>query len=185
MFKDSLGKGSLPQTLNEANITLLLKPGRDPLKCNSYRPISLLNSDVKIFALRLDTVIENLISKDQTGFVRGRHSFSNIRRLLGVIHSSKLSQNLVPQVVISLDAEKAFDRVEWKYLFSVLERFGLGTHLLSLIKLLYSSPNASVITNRIRSKSFPLSRGTRQGCLLSPLLLTLAIEPLSIALRHS
>jgi len=90
MLVDSLEKGSLPQTLNEANIILLLKPGKDPLKCNSYRPISLLNSDVKILAkilaLRLDTVIENLISKDQTGFVRGQHSFSNIRRLLGVIN---------------------------------------------------------------------------------------------------
>ncbi len=78
MFVDSLEKGSLPQTLNEANIILLLKPGRDPVKCNSYRPISLLNSDIKILAkilaLRLDTVIENLISKDQTGFVRDRHS---------------------------------------------------------------------------------------------------------------
>jgi len=138
-----------------------------------------------VLALRLDTVIENLISKDQTGFVRGRHSFSNIRRLLGVIHSSKLSQDPVPQVVISLDAEKAFDRIEWKYLFFVLERFGFGTSLLSLIKLLYFSPKTSVITNGVRSKFFPLSRGTRQGCPLSPLLFTLAIEPLSIALRHS
>lgn len=189
MFEDSLKKGSLPQTLNEAKIILLLKPGKDPLKCNSYRPISLLNSDVKILAkilaLRLDTAIENLISKDQTGFVRGRHSFSNIRRLLGVIHSSKLSQDSVPQVVISLDAEKAIDRVEWKYLFFVLEKYGFGTSLLSLIKLLNFSPKASVITNRVCSKYFPLSRGTRQGCPLSPLLFTLAIEPLSIALRHS
>lgn len=50
MFTDSLEKGSMPQTLNEANIILLLKPGKDPVKCNSYRPISLLNSDIKILA---------------------------------------------------------------------------------------------------------------------------------------
>lgn len=93
----------------------------DPFECSTYRPISLLNADIKILAKipasHLDTVMKNLISKDQRGFVRGQLSFSNIHSLFGVVHSFKLSQDPVAQVIISLDAETAFDRVEWKYLW--------------------------------------------------------------------
>lgn len=138
MFNYLLEQGALPQTLTEANITLLLKPGKNAADCGSYRPISLLNGDVKIIAkllaIRLDTVIMDIISSDQTGFIRGRHSFSNIRRLLGVVHSSASLET--PEVVVSLDAEKAFDRVEWPYLFAVLGKFGFGPKLISWIRLL-------------------------------------------------
>ena len=158
---------------------------KDPLNCASYRPISLLSVDVKILAKilarRLGPIIPLIISEDQTGFIGGRHSFSNVRRLLGVIHTP--SSLIDPEVVISLDAEKAFDRVEWPYLFSSLRRFGFGSCFISWIKLLYSSPQALVCTNTQRSNPFPLFRGTRQGCPLSPLLFALAIEPLSIALK--
>lgn len=186
MFVHSMEQGTLPSTLTEATIILLHKSGKDPLKCNSYRPISLLNSDIKIFAKiiasRLETVISDLVSQDQTGFIPGRHSFTNIHRVLHVMHSS--ASSAVPEIIVSLDAEKAFDRVEWEYLFKALEKFGFGQEFISLIRLLYSHPKAAVVTNNIRSQPFSLSRGTRQGCPLSPLLFALAIEPLSIALKN-
>ena len=124
-----------------------------------------------------------LISTDQTGFIRERYLFSNVRRLLNVLYSP--SPNVVPEVVVSLDAEKAFDRVEWDYLFFALKQFGFGKTFSQWIQLLYSFPQTSVITNQLRSQNFPLSRGTRQGCPLSPLLFTLAIEPLSLALKST
>ena len=177
MFNHSLSHSELPQSLTEASITLLLKPGKDPLQ----------NLDVKILAKllasRLDTVMPQVISMDQTGFMKDRHSFTNIRKLLNVVHSPASRET--PEVVVSLDAEKAFDRIEWDYLFRVFERFGLGPNFISYIRLLYTSPKASVITNRLASQLFPLSRGTRQGCPLSPLLFALAIEPLLIKLRTS
>ena len=187
MFNHSLSTGTLPKTLTEASISVILKKDKNPAECSSYRPISLLNVDVKILAKtlarRLEICLPSIISDDQTGFIRGRQLSSNIRRLLNII--SAPSNATKPEIVLSLDAEKAFDRVEWEYLFKVLEKFGFGKKFISWIRLLYSSPLARVNTNRQYSTYFPLSRGTRQGCPLSPLLFALAIEPLAILLRTS
>lgn len=148
--------------------------------CRSYRPISLLNVDLKILskilAQRLQQVLPSITSSDQTG----RHSFHNTRRLLNIISSPSSD---VPEVIISLGVEKAFYRVEWTFLFFVLGKFGFSSEFISK-KLLYASPVASVLPNVLRSAQFPLHRGTRQGCPLSPLLFAVAIEPLAIWLRQ-
>ena len=88
----------------------------------------------------------------------------------------------LPEIALSLDAEKAFDRVEWDYLYYTLDTFGLGQNCISWIKLLYNSPMARVRTNATHSQYFPLNRGTRQGCPLSPLLFAICIEPLNYEL---
>ena len=96
----------------------------------------------------------------------GRHSFFNTRRLSNIIFSPP---SITPEIIVTLDAEKAFDRVEWGYLFFILGKFGFDSQFISWIKLLYASPTASVHINGIRSPPFFLQRGTRQGCPLSPL----------------
>ena len=137
LFSHSLSQSNLPQSLTEASLSVILKPGKDPLECRSYRPISLLNTDVKILAKllasRLDIVMPQIISMAQTGVMKDRHSFTNIRKLLNVVHSQASGET--PEVVVSLDAEKAFDRIEWGYLFAVLERFGFGSNFISWIRL--------------------------------------------------
>ena len=105
-----------------------------------------------------------------------------MRQLLNILHTP--SQHSCLEAVISLDAEKAFDRIERDYLFFALEKFGFGPNFISWIKLLYASPTASVLTNHLMSDHFKLHRGTRQGCPLSPLMFAVAIEPLAIALRQ-
>ena len=187
MFTESLASGILPKTLRSAQISLLLKKNKDPHCCGSYRPISLLNVDekilAKVLARRLERILPDIISADQTGFIRNRFSFFNVRRLFNIIYHP--SESPIPEVVVSLDAEKAFDRVEWSYLFYTLEKFGFGKMFISWVKLLYTSPLSSVRTNNTFSKYFQIGRGTRQGCPLSPLLFALAIEPLSLTLSQT
>lgn len=135
-------------------ITLILKPGKDPSMCSSYRPISLLNVDVKILAkilaFRIDSLIPEIVSPDQMGFVKGCYSYTNLQKLLGVLYSP--ASRKTPEVVISLDAEKASDRVEWGYLFLILKMFSFGPKYVNRIQLLYSTPKVSAITNNIRSQ---------------------------------
>ncbi len=129
-------------------ITLLLKE-KYPLSCSSYRPISLISADVKILVkaliLRFKPYIDNLIQYDQTGFLKGRLATDNIRRLLHIIDHAQTTN-----AIFSLDALKAFDRLEWDYLWSVLDRFGLGPKFINIIRLLYKCPSASLITRGLK-----------------------------------
>lgn len=185
-LQNLLDNGVAPESWRTASICLIPKKDKDPQECASYRPISLLNTDykilAKILARRLETVLPHIIKPDQTGFIKARFGTDNIRRLLNLINVTQ--EHKLPALIISLDAEKAFDRVEWKFLFATLKKFNLGSKLIKLIKLLYSNPQATVTTNGLISKPFDIQRGTRQGCPLSPLLFALIIEPLAESVRQ-
>lgn len=178
--------GTFHRDQKTALITLLLKKGKDPLECASYRPLSLLNCDFKLYAKflsrRLDTVISHLVHPDQAGFIKGRLASDNIRRLLHVIEFSSAQKQ--PCAVLSLDAEKAFDRVEWDYLWAVLEHLGFGPLFIRMIRILYADPTARVQTGHPGASEFMLYRSTRQGCPLSPGLFALSLEPLAQAVRQ-
>lgn len=111
---------------------------------------------MKRLATRLQLVVPTVVSSDQTGFISGRQSY-NFCHLFNVLYSSGSEDT--GKVIISLDAEKAFDRVEWPYLVKTLERFGFSVSL-SWIKILYSSPTAAVRTNNIVYINNNISRYT-------------------------
>lgn len=116
----------------------------------------------------MENIIPELIDGDQTGFIQNRQTQDNIRRTLHVM--DHITQNKTSAILISLDAEKAFDSVGWDYLFQVMERFGFNKEVIQCIKTLYSCPTARIKINGHLSRTIKLERGARQGCNLSPTL---------------
>lgn len=187
MFLAAIKAGQLPEDTRMATIVVLVKKGKPHDLCSSYRPISLLNFEVKVLAKIianwLSPVIQSLIHPDQSGFMPHRSTRLNLRRLYGVMHMTQ-TQPDVPAGPLSLDARMAFDSIEWAYLLAVLEKVGLGPNLQKWIRLLYTALLAWVRVNGVVSRAFALHRGTRQGCPLSPMLFALALEPLAAWIRR-
>lgn len=186
LIEEIKNTSTIPPYMNTAIITLIPKPNKDLTQPANYRPLSLINVDLKIItktlATRLETVIPLLIHFDQTGFIKNRHSSDNLRKLFNLINIAQ--QDKAKSIILSLDAEKAFDKVNWQFLFHTLRKFGFGESFIHWIQTLYTSPRATVTTNGITSASFTLHQGARQGCPLSPYLFALFIEPLATAIRN-
>jgi hypothetical protein len=87
-------------------------------------------------------------------------------------------------ITISLDAEKAFDKIQHLLMLKVLKRLGIQGPYLNIIKAIYSKPVANIKLNGKKLEATPLKSGTRQGCLLSPYLLSRVLELLARAIRQ-
>lgn len=113
MYSESFKQGTLPQTLNLANISHILRRDKPSYFWPSYRPISLIVVDCKLllglFARRLEVYLPALIKLDQTGFVRNRFSDTNVWCLLNVLQYAHSTQERI--LCVALDTAKAFDRV--------------------------------------------------------------------------
>uniref|UniRef100_A0A3B1JE93 Reverse transcriptase domain-containing protein n=1 Tax=Astyanax mexicanus TaxID=7994 RepID=A0A3B1JE93_ASTMX len=186
-FNWALKKAEIPPSWRQAEISVIPKEGKDKLECGSYRPISVLNVDYRLYtsimAKRLDKFLPNLIHNDQTGFIVHRQTQDNIRRTLHIMHN--IQQNKIKAMILSLDAEKAFDSVRWSYLYKVLEKFNFHETIIKSIQALYDNPIARIKINGCLTESFILKRGTRQGCAWSPLLFALYLEPLAQCIRQN
>lgn len=153
----------------------------------NYRPISLLNTDYKIFTkaltIKLAKIAPDLIHPSQAGFVPGRHIYDQIWLSKLIINLAEATDQ--DGVIIALDQEKAYDKIEHDYLWETLTAFGIPDEFVNTIKALYSDAHTIVMINGIASKPFKVIRGVRQGDPLSCLLFDLAIEPLAESLRQS
>ena len=87
-------------------------------------------------------------------------------------------------MIISIDAEKAFDKIQLPFLIKTLSKVGIEGAFLNIIKTIYERPTANIILNERKLIAFPLRSERRQGCPLSPLLFNILLEFLATAIRQ-
>ena len=91
--------------------------------------------------------------------------------------------NVKCRSIISIDAEKAFDKIQYPFMIKTLQKAGKEGTYLNIVKAIYDKPTANIILNGEKLKAFTLKSGTRQGCPLSPLLFNIVLEVLATAIR--
>ena len=175
---------AFPIGKNTSITTLVYKDKGEVFLLANYRPIALMNVDVKILtkllAMRLVLVLPSIVHESQTA-VYGRRIDDNIHLVRDIIDYA--NEKNEEAALLFLDQEKAFDRVSHEFLFKVLRTFGFGDFFTQWVMLLYSNASTKIDVNGFLTDRICLKSGVRQGCPLSALLYVLVIEILALQLR--
>ena len=128
-------KGQLSVSQKWGVIKLMPKKDAEPYHIKNWRPITLLNCDYKIaakaIANRLRNVIPKINNNDQSGFLKGTFIGENVRLIDGITNHNE--SNNIPGLLLFLDFEKAFDTVEWPFIWKTLDSFNFGPSIINLL----------------------------------------------------
>ena len=179
--------GTLSVTQKQGLITCLPKPNKSRHYLKNWRPISLLNVIYKlassVIANRLKLTLDKLINGDQKGFISGRFIGENVRLMYDILFETKNQD--IPGMILSIDFEKAFDTVSWKFIKRVLQYFNFGPSIISWINIFQKGSESCIIQNGFMSDFFNLKRGCRQGDPISPYVFILCAEILGKMIRDN
>ena len=178
-WKYALETGELTHSHENSYLKLLPKEGKDLKQLKNWRPITLSNCDFKIItktlAKKLTEGVSSIINPNQTAYIKNRQITDNLHLLQYAIEkSTELNDGAM---IVSLDAEKAFDSIEHWYIKAVLEKIGLSKFN-KIFNLLYRNQMVSIQLNKHQAGSYKIKNGVKQGDALSCILFILGIEPL-------
>ena len=175
----------LQENQKRAIIALIPKDG-DLTALKSWRPISLICSDVKIvakiLAMRLYPLMPSLISENQY-CVNSKSIVQCNSKLRDIMYYA--NENNLSGALINLDWEKAFDRVDWGFLTKIMEKLGFPRFIIEWVVILYTNITSSCLVNGNVTQEFKIERGVRQGCPLSMLTYVIFQEPLYKAIEKT
>ena len=150
-----------------------------------WRPIVLLDADFKVLskvlANRIQSTLGSLIHENQTGFVKSRLITENLRKFLDIIEYAELKN--IPGVLISIDFEKAFDKIEYQAVYKAMAWFNFGENLIKMVKVLFEDFHMCVLNNGFRSRPFSATKGLFQGNPIAPYLFIIVMEVLAVKIR--
>jgi len=168
-------------------VMCLIYKKKEKWKIENYRPITLLNTDYKIYtktiAEKLAKVAGLTIHEDQAGFIPKRSIYDHTKTTQLTVELCELTNR--NGCIIALDQEKAYDKIDHTYLWRILEANGIPEKFINKIKELYKDTGKSILINGIISEQYKVERGVHQGDPMSCLLYNIAIEPLAQEIRGS
>ena len=183
----SYDHGELSSSQKRAIITLIEKKDKDRRNISNWRPISLINVDVKIgskaIAKRLEAVLPKIIHHNQCAYVKDRTICDAVRSIDDILDYTKKYQ--IPGRLIAVDFKKAFDSVSRDFFFRTLHAFRFGPSFIHWIKTFYNNISSCVMNNGFATAPFEVQRGVRQGDPLSSYLFIIVLEILSISIRSN
>ncbi|XP_061370519.1 uncharacterized protein LOC133313201 [Gastrolobium bilobum] len=174
-----------PEKVRDINGTFpFLIPKKDsPENMKDFRPISLCNVVykiiTKIIAGRLKDLMPRIVSPNQCSFIMGRQGTDNIIIAQEVIHSTRLRKGRKGWMMIKVDLEKAYDRLDWSFVVEALKDIGLPDSLVQLIFSCISTASMRLLWNGMATKEIIPGWGIRQGDPISPYLFVLCMEKLA------
>jgi hypothetical protein len=186
MFDQFHGNEKLPKAMLAYFVALIPKI-TSPLELKYYRPISLLGCLykllAKVLARRLATVMNSIISQNQSAFLKGRNLGDGVLVINEIVDFAKKSN--ADCLILKVDFEKAYDSVDWGFLMYMMERVGMSPRWRAWMKACVCGGSMSILVNGSPTEEINIQRGVKQGDPLAPFLFLLVAEGFSGVMRNA